>query len=277
MNYIELTITFKDHIPEHQEILIAELSELDFDSFVEDEAMLKAYISDPLFSKEKVESLRVQYPDIPFQYEIKNMENINWNAEWEKHFHPILINDTCYIRAPFHEPEPEAEYEIIIEPKMSFGTGHHATTSLMIEYILATDCFGKTVLDMGCGTGVLGILTRMKNAQHVDFVDNDDWAFLNTAENCGRNDITGYDVFKGGIEAIPGDKTYDIILANINRNILLEQIVHYARWMVKDGMLLLSGILRDDEEVIRKEASVNRLQYIGQKSKQDWLAMAFTR
>ncbi|NBC83181.1 MAG: 50S ribosomal protein L11 methyltransferase [Bacteroidetes bacterium] len=276
MNYIELTITFQQYQSEYSDILIAELSELDFDSFQEEEESLKAYTANPRFDKKSIEALQVQYPDIPFQFTIRNLENVNWNEEWEKHFDPILINECCHIRAPFHKALPGIKYDIVIEPKMSFGTGHHATTTLMIDYLLETDCTQKVVLDMGCGTGVLGILTRMKNALHIDFVDNDDWAFLNTAENCGRNDLTGYDVFKGGIEAVPGDKKYDIILANINRNVLLEQIMFYAQWLNKDGVLLLSGILIDDKEVIQKECAVNRLQFISEKHKNEWIAMKFS-
>lgn len=196
---------------------------------------------------------------------------MNWNEEWEKNFQPILVEDSCCVRAPFH-PATDVKYDIVIEPKMSFGTGHHATTHMMIQFLLNNDFEGKRVLDMGCGTGVLAIVAEKRGAKEVDAIDIDNWCYQNSIENVERNNCSRITVYEGGAELL-GEKKYDVIIANINRNILLEDIKVYSRNLEAGGELYLSGFYAADIPAIVEECEKNGLDRVGSLEREEWVAL----
>ncbi|MEO9510585.1 MAG: 50S ribosomal protein L11 methyltransferase [Flavobacteriaceae bacterium] len=256
------------------DILIAALGESGFESFVEEDTVLLAYILKSEWKEAILTDLFVlQNPDFQITWSSKEIEQQNWNAEWEKNFHPIKVGNQCMVRAPFHHSE-EVEYDIVIEPKMSFGTGHHETTHMMMQHILNTDFKGKSVLDMGCGTGVLAILAKMKGATSVDAIDIDEWCYLNTQENIERNNCDTIAVFQGDSSLLV-DKKYDIILANINRNILLEDIPRYSNCLNADGALFLSGFYLGDLNVISSKCEAYNLEYEKKIEKNNWISVKY--
>lgn len=272
MEFIEYNFTISPAEP-WIEILLARLSQIEFDSFEETDSGLKAYIQkdfdDEDFVLEQIESLAAAQ----ISYEKLNIQQVNWNEEWEKNFNPIQVDTRCYIRADFHEKLPHIQYDIEIQPKMSFGTGHHATTFLLVQFILDTDFNDKNVLDMGTGTGILGILAKMKDAKSVDAIDIDEWSFENAIENAQRNKVD-INVLQGGAERIP-NKHYDIILANINKNVLLEDIVFYVQHLKKGGFLFLSGLYNFDEDDIRNETEKHGLTFVEKREQNEWIALKF--
>lgn len=278
MNYIQIDFTINGGNPgEAGEILIARLSELPFDSFEETDNGVRAFMPVSDFDQHETEDfLDTLKPALQFDYEITEIEDQNWNKQWESNYQPVLIDGKCSIRAPFHEPVPGAEYEIVIEPKMSFGTAHHETTAMMVSFILEQNWNGLNVLDMGCGTGVLAILASMKGAGHLTAIDNDEWAFANTVENLERNNITNVTALMGGKETIP-DEQFDVILANINRNILLDQIAEYSRVLRPGGKLLMSGFYEEDIPVLEKAAAEYQLVLTDKKMKNQWCAVLLER
>ena len=269
MDYFEICI--QPVSGETQEILTSLLAEEQFESFVETTNELLAYIRVDDYSAERVKEICDQYHA---GFTEKRIPDQNWNAEWEKNFEPVLIADKCYIRAPFHDSRHEYAYEIVIEPKMSFGTAHHETTAMMIEVMMQMDFRDKKVLDMGCGTGILAILAEKLGASGVDAIDNDDWAFRNAMENMERNHASVVSVRMGDV--IPADKSYDIILANINRNVLLGHIPEYSKRMVR-GELLMSGFYEDDLHVICEIAKKNKFAFEHYITKNRWVAARFNR
>jgi ribosomal protein L11 methyltransferase len=278
MDYIKLTCNI---ISENQELvchlLTQELADLGFESFEEFPNMLLAYIPEKDFTDQVKESLP---PDIlslgRIEYSPEQIKDRNWNEEWEKNFQPVVIADKCYIRAHFHERRENVPYEIIIEPKMAFGTGHHETTSLMVEQMLLLDFTDKQVLDMGCGTGVLGIMASKLQAKHILAIDIDEWAYNNTLENCSVNHITNISATQGDIDKIQNHR-FDIILANINRNILIRQLPSYANALPSGGLLLMSGIYTADANIIQQSAADNGFSYIRTKEKNNWAAILFVK
>ncbi len=260
-----------------RDILTAELAEYDYDSFEETETGINAYIPSSSFSAEDIDNLQIiQNADYEIKYSYEEMPDQNWNETWEKHFfNPIIIDDRCIVRSPFHQDIPKADYEILIEPKMAFGTGHHETTGLMIKHILDMDFAGKKVLDMGCGTGILGILCAMKGAEKVTGIDIEDWAYNNAIENINLNSIKQMEVFCGDASLL-GNESYDIIIANINRNILLEDINKYVKVLKPQGTLMLSGFYNSDIDVIDKECANNNLTKNSIKEDNNWVAIAYT-
>lgn len=256
------------------EILIAELGEKGFESFVETEFGVEAYILKEDWSNHIIDDLFIlQSPEFTIQYEFKEIEQVNWNEEWEKNFEPLLVDEICSIRAPFHE-RPKAKYDIIIEPKMSFGTGHHATTHMMVQYLLEMDMQGLRVLDMGCGTGILAILAEMRGALSLDAIDIDNWCYLNTLENVQRNGCTSIEVYEGDAGLLKGNK-YDLIIANINRNILLKDVSVYAGCLNKDGKILLSGFYEEDLKIITEKCSCYNLKLVSSRLKTNWIAALY--
>lgn len=256
------------------DILIAELGEAGFESFVENDSGLLAYVLKSDWEEGVLNDLFIlQNTDFKITWSSKEIVQQNWNAEWEKNFHPIKIGDECMVRAPFHDPE-NVTYDIVIEPKMSFGTGHHETTHMMLQHILDTDFEGKSVLDMGCGTGVLAILAKMKGAKSVDAIDIDEWCFLNSKENVERNDCNDIDVYQGD-SSLLADKKYDIILANINRNILLEDIPIYANCLNTGGILFLSGFYLEDLDTISSKCSACSLEFEKKLEKNNWISTKY--
>ena len=273
MIYIEYA--FQIHpIQPGRDILLAELGELPFDSFEDTETGLLAYIEKPNDRNKLLEGLHIlNSSEFKISFEKKEIQQVNWNEEWEKNFHPIHIDTRLTIRAPFH-PKTDADIDIIIEPKMSFGTGHHATTYQISEMLLYESCKEKRVLDMGCGTGVLGILACKRGAKSVDYIDIDNWCVDNTIENLERNACQGK-VILGGAERIKHE--YDIILANINRNILLRDMKSYSQHLISGGSIYFSGFYEDDLSLIQAEALLHDLTFVKNQIKENWVAAKFTK
>lgn len=257
------------------EILIAELGYAGFESFVETEDGILAYIQKDEWNNEILDDIEILKRDeFTIHFSFKEIEQVNWNEEWEKNFQPIEVGDTCVVRAPFHSPF-HMPYEIIIEPKMSFGTGHHETTFMMLQFILENHFEEKTVLDMGCGTAVLAILAEMRGASKIDAIDIDDWCVENSEENVLRNKGTQIKVTLGDASILPKNPVYNTIIANINRNILLNDMKSYMACLKKGGELYLSGFYKEDLPVI-KECCVNLgLLFVENKERNNWIAAKF--
>lgn len=275
MNYLEFKFVVEPVQPA-SEILIAELGMAGFESFVENEDGVTAYIPKEEFEAEVLAGIHILHShEFEISYTQKEIEQVNWNQEWEKNFHPIMVDGICSVRAPFH-PEPQVKYDIVIEPKMSFGTGHHATTHMMIQFLLHADLEGQDVLDMGCGTGVLAIVAEKRGARAVDAIDIDNWCYLNTRENTERNGCTRIRAYEG-TAALLTDQKYDTIIANINRNILLEDIQTYVRCLNPGGALYLSGFYAEDIPVIREECEKFALNYDAGLERDKWVALRFLK
>ena len=273
MNYIELKFLIPEP-PEMGEIIIAELADIGFESFAEEAESILAYIPQKDFSKEKLFSI-AYFQHVEPDPAINLIEDQNWNAVWESNYPSVTIAGKCHVRAPFHDKNEAVDFDILIHPKMAFGTAHHETTSLMIEFILEEDCMGKQVLDMGCGTGVLAILASMKGASGITAIDNDEWSFNNTLENIGLNNCENIDVKLGDAKLLEKKPVYDIILANINKNILLTDIHRYAKTLKKGGRLFLSGFYSEDLIDISREAEKNGLKFVINRTKNNWVAAVF--
>ncbi|HUH35436.1 MAG TPA: 50S ribosomal protein L11 methyltransferase [Moheibacter sp.] len=274
MNYIEYQF---DIVPKEPwgEILTALLAELAFESFTSTDAGINAYVKKDQDNQAAVKEILAELDLVAITYQRNEIEQKNWNAEWEANFQPISVNDQCYIRAEFHEARPEIPYEIIIQPKMSFGTGHHSTTHLMVEYILENDFTNKKVLDMGCGTSILAILAKMKNAAYVEAIDIDEWSVENSIENAARNQVE-IDV-KLGDASLLGNQSFDIILANINKNILLADLPQYVQNLKPKGEIILSGLMDFDFEDIKACCEGLGLQWIDKKQRNEWIALKFVQ
>ena len=256
------------------EILIAELGYAGFESFVETEEGVTAYIQKEDWNASILEDIQIlNSSEFKITYTFEKIEQTNWNEEWEKNFNPIIVDGVCAVRAPFHD-KFDTQYDIIIEPKMSFGTGHHETTHMMIQHILKNDFKNKSVLDMGCGTGVLAILTEMKGAKSIDAVDYDNWCYLNSMENVERNNCKHIMVIEGDASVLK-DKKYDIIIANINRNILLKDMKTYVSCLNKNGMLFLSGFYNDDIPVVQAECEKYMLKFEEKLERNNWISLKF--
>ena len=256
------------------EILIAELGYAGFESFVETEEGVSAYIQKDEWNDAILDDIQIlNSAEFEISYVFNDIEQVNWNAEWEKNFNPIIVDNMCSVRAPFHE-KPNTPYDIIIEPKMSFGTGHHETTHMMIQHILKTDLINKSVLDMGCGTGVLAILADMKGAKPIDAVDYDNWCYLNSLENVERNNCEHITVIEGDATVLKG-KSYDVIIANINRNILLNDMGTYVSCLNRNGLLFLSGFYNDDIAVIQAECEKYKLKFEEKLERNNWVSLKF--
>ena len=258
------------------EILIAELGELPFESFIESEFGIVAYIQKQLWSENILEDLHIlNSPEFIVSYKVEEIEQVNWNEEWEKNFEPIDVDGNCHVRAPFH-PKTDAEFDIVIEPKMSFGTGHHETTHMMIQHLLDMNVEGMKTLDMGCGTAILAILAEMKGAQPIDAIDIDNWCYLNSIENAERNNCHQITVYEGDAELLKG-KQYDLIIANINRNILLNDMQHYVDCLNPKGTLLLSGFYEEDIPVIDASCTEKGLTYIKKLQRNNWVSLKYEK
>ncbi|RLK06786.1 50S ribosomal protein L11 methyltransferase [Tenacibaculum discolor] len=273
--YIEYTFEVTPKEPT-TEILIAELGSLGFESFVENEKGVVAYIQKDDWSETILEDVFVlKSEEFSIQYEHKEIEQTNWNAEWEKNFNPIQVDDLVSIRAPFHE-NPNLPYDIVIEPKMSFGTGHHETTHMMVQHLINLDVTDKKVLDMGCGTGILAIFAEMKGAQPIDAIDIDAWCYENSLENVERNNCKHISVYEGDASLLEG-KRYDVIIANINRNILLNDMQTYTNCLTEKGVLLLSGFYSEDIPVIDNEVSKYSLTLKDTIKRNNWVALQYQK
>ena len=271
--YIEYNFTFSPKEP-ISEILIAELGNVGFESFVETENGVTAYIQKTDWSAEILADVFVLNSDeFSIEYNQNEVPQTNWNAEWEKNFEPIQVDDLVSIRAPFHE-NPNLKYDIVIEPKMSFGTGHHETTHMMVQHLLQLDLENKKVLDMGCGTGILAIFAEMKGAKPLDAIDIDNWCYENSVENVTRNNCENISVYEGDATLLV-DKKYDVIIANINRNILLMDMKVYTNCLQEGGILLLSGFYEQDIPVIDAEVSKYGLKLEKFIQRNNWVALKY--
>ena len=274
-NTIYIEYTFKvNPLQPATDILIAELGEVGFESFVENEGGVLAYIQKEDWNQDFLNSLSIlsnENFDISFQQ--KEIEQENWNATWEENFNPIQVGEHCVVRAPFHQ-KSEVEFDIVIEPKMIFGTGHHETTHMMLQHILDHDFTNKSVLDMGSGTGVLAILAAMKGAKEVEAIDIDNWCYVNAKENVLRNHCDAIKVYEGDSDLITGKK-YDVIIANINRNILLNDIPKYASSLNKEGMIFLSGFYAEDLPLITRKCSEQALKFEKKLQNNNWVAVKY--
>ena len=271
--YIEYNFTFSPKEP-ISEILIAELGNVGFESFVETENGVTAYIQKTDWSAEILADVFVLNSDeFSIEYNLNEVPQTNWNAEWEKNFEPIQVDDLVSIRAPFHK-NPNLKYDIVIEPKMSFGTGHHETTHMMVQHLLQLDLENKKVLDMGCGTGILAIFAEMKGAKPLDAIDIDNWCYENSIENVTRNNCENISVYEGDATLLV-DKKYDVIIANINRNILLMDMKVYTNCLQEGGILLLSGFYEQDIPVIDAEVSKYGLKLEKFIQRNNWVALKY--
>lgn len=278
MTYIEVKFTCTPNDEVVNSILSATIGEIGFESFVEEEYGTIAYIQSEIFDEEKLQETLNSLPiEAEIIYTFKSIEEQNWNEEWEKnYFQPLIIDDKCIIQSTFHNVPPTYDYNIYIDPKMAFGTGHHQTTELIIREILKGDFKGKSVLDMGTGTAILAILTSMRGADPITAIDIDQWAYDNAVENLNLNHIGNIDVQIGGAELL-GDKTFDIILANINRNILLNDIHIYSSVLNQGGYLYMSGFYVEDIPSITHECNKNGLTFCYNTTKENWTAVKFIK
>jgi ribosomal protein L11 methyltransferase len=273
--YIEYNFTVSPPVPA-TEILIAELGNVGFESFVENKDGVTAYIQKTAWNSNILETIFILNSDeFSIEYNHNEVAQTNWNAAWEKNFSPIQVDNLVSIRAPFHE-NPNLEYDIVIEPKMSFGTGHHETTHMMVQHLLQLDLENKKVLDMGCGTGILAIFAEMKGANLTDAIDIDNWCYENSLENVSRNNCHHISVFEGDSSLLI-DKKYDLIIANINRNILLMDMNVYANCLNEMGILLLSGFYKEDIPIIDAEVSKYNLKLDTFIERNNWVALKYNK
>lgn len=274
MTYIEVNFNCNPNSEIIGDVLAADLAEIGYESFVQSDTGLTAYIPASLFSTIKIDNLITGFLlNTAITYSFKATENKNWNEIWEKNFfQPIVISNRCIIRSSFHKTDENCEYDIVIDPKMAFGTGHHQTTRLVIQEMLEMDFHNKMVLDMGCGTAVLAILASMKLAKHIDAIDIDEWACNNAVENLKLNNIANVHVMLGGSERLNHQK-YDIVLANINRNILMQDIPEYVKVLNNNGKLILSGFYTEDIPVLSETCLQNGLEVIKSSQIDNWAAM----
>lgn len=277
MNYYQLTLPRLES-QEQNDILMAQLSMLGFESFEETENSLLAYIQESDFSKEALEEIPAcKLLSDNGKLKIEYIKEQNWNKVWESNYPAVLIADRCYIYAPFHEKRPEIEFNILINPKMAFGTAHHETTSQIIELVLDENLEGKEILDMGCGTGVLALLASMKGAGHIDAIDNDPWAFSNIEENIVLNNISNITPLLGDASLLTVKEKYDIIFANINKNSLLRDIPAYSGVLKSTGTIYFSGFYEADLRQVKTKAKESSLEYLKHISRNNWVAAVFQK
>ncbi|PQJ20644.1 50S ribosomal protein L11 methyltransferase [Tenacibaculum sp. SG-28] len=258
------------------EILVAELGALGFESFVENETGVTAYIQKKDWNADILQEVFIlNSPDFQINFDFSEIAQTNWNAEWEKNFHPIQVDEKVSVRAPFHE-NPNLDFDIVIEPKMSFGTGHHETTHMMLQHLLELHINNKRVLDMGCGTGILAIFAEMKGAAVVDAIDIDPWCYENTIENCSRNKCKAISVFQGDASLLK-DKEYDLIIANINRNILIKDMEVYIKSLSQDGILLLSGFYKEDIPILEDNVVPHGMVLQKTLERNNWVALQYQK
>lgn len=256
------------------EILVAELGEKPFESFIETEFGITAYIQKDLWFEAILEDIYIlNSPEFTISFKVEEIDQVNWNEEWEKNFEPIDVDGKCHVRAPFH-PITGAEFDIVIEPKMSFGTGHHETTHMMIQHLLEMEIANMKTLDMGCGTAILAILAEMKGAKPIDAIDIDNWCYLNSIENCERNNCSQISVYEGEAALLAG-KNYDLIIANINRNILLNDMQTYVDCLNPNGILLLSGFYNEDISFIDASCTEKGLKYDKKFERNNWVSLKY--
>ena len=275
MNYIEYDFTV---FPTEMgaEILMAELAEVGFDSFEDTPIGIKAYIPKDSWNEQILQDIYLlSNPEFTISYQRTEIEQVNWNEEWEKNFSPIVIEDLCTVRANFH-PVPNTRYDIVITPKMSFGTGHHETTYMMLQQLLPLSLEDTKVLDMGCGTGILAIMAALRGARDITAIDIDPWCVENATENVQQNNCSFITIKEGDVSLIVGEQ-YNLILANINRNILLSDIPAYTQVLLPQGLLLVSGFYEEDLPAIKEKCQEVGLTYLSHIERNRWVSAKFQR
>ncbi|MBD8491039.1 50S ribosomal protein L11 methyltransferase [Echinicola sp. CAU 1574] len=275
MEYLEFKITCNQ---DFTEILIAELAEVGFDSFLETDDGVEAYIQEDIFDREAYDQVILQYHEAAEISVVEGkMPKVNWNEEWEKHYDPISIGKEVYVRASFHATKEDVKYDILINPKMSFGTGHHATTYLMLSHQLEVSHEGKSMIDIGSGTGILAIMAYKLGANHIEAFDIDNWCVENGNENFELNGMNKVKMGHGTIREVNPKGPFDIVMANINKNVLLDEMEIYVSLMKPDANLFLSGFYEHDIPDLQYRAESLGLRLKGQKVKDNWAAIVFER
>jgi ribosomal protein L11 methyltransferase len=274
MNHIELKISCQSN---YSEILMAELSNIGFDTIEENDDGFNAYLLEGDFDKNLLDPVLEQYSSHITDWKLKTIQKENWNAKWEENYDPIIVEGKCIVKATFHAIEKHFPYEITINPKMSFGTGHHETTYQILDLLTNIDCKDKIVMDAGCGTGVLAIMAKLKGAKLVEAFDIDDWCIDNSQENFNLNDCNNCHVQLGAIAQLHFDSEFDIIIANINKNVLLDEMEIYSNHLKSNGTLILSGFYMDDIADLEKKANQFGLTFVSNTTKNNWAAGIFIK
>lgn len=275
MNYIEIRFSIDPEGGEG-EVLAALLADIGFEGVVEENQLLKAYIPESEYNEENLRDMMI-LAGINKPFEKSLIAEQNWNEVWESQFEPVVIAGRIYVRAPFHPARNDIDFELVIEPRMSFGTAHHETTALMLEYLLELPLEGRSVLDMGCGTGILAIMAAKLGANPVVAIDNDTWAVSNARDNILINNTPSILIEMGDAHALTQHSSFDVILANINRNILLNEMEEYCKVLNNQGIILFSGFYFNDLPAIEQAASQNQLRLLSYKNKNNWVAAAFAK
>lgn len=276
MKYSEVTFTILPYSETASDVLSALTAEIGFESFVECEGGMQAYVQQSLFDEAALKAILSDFPmpDTQITYTITEPEDKNWNEEWEKNFfQPIVIEGRCVIHSTFHKDYPKAEYDIVINPQMAFGTGHHETTSSILGALLEADLKGKSVLDMGCGTSILAILASMRGADRVTAIDIDDWCVNNSRDNIALNHLNNITVELGDVSLLKGREPFDVVIANINRNILLNDMHAYVDCMHSGSEIYMSGFYVEDIDAIRQCGENLGLEFVGYREKNRWAAV----
>jgi len=278
MQYIKVTFTFEEIEDFQKDLLINDLAESGFNTFEDTDTGFSAFTDFDLYSQVNLTDVLSHFEgEFIYTYTVEEIEGQNWNEEWEKNFEALIIADQCYVRATFHPAQPQFKYEIVVDPKMAFGTGHHQTTTMMMQYILEADLAGKSVLDMGCGTGILAILAAKRGATALVAIDYDEVCYLSTLENTALNDVKHIEAICGGKEVIPAT-SFEVILANINRNILLDQIPAYAQVLTSGGHIFFSGFYESpDLDMIKEACEKLGIVYKDHQKIGDWVAAQFIK
>ena len=278
MQYLEVTFTVSPVSETANDIIAALAAELGFESFVESEQGTIGYVPINQYDEQALSEALADFPmpDTQVTFTTCEMEDKNWNEEWEKHvFEPIVVDSRCVIHSTFHKDYPKADFDIIINPQMAFGTGHHQTTRLIISYLLDIELDGKTVLDMGCGTSILAILASMRGAKALTAIDIDEWCVNNSIDNLALNGINNIKVFQGDASSLAAEGPFDVVIANINRNILLADMQYYVARMNQGGEIYFSGFYESDLPMIQAEAERLGLHYVSHRVEKEWTAAQF--
>lgn len=256
------------------DLLIAELDQLGYDSFEETEEGVKAFIVQEDFAEEELKALQEQYEGVfEFSYTVEVLEKKNWNEEWEKNFEQTIVSDECLVRASFHKPDKAYKYEIVITPRMSFGTGHHGTTTMMLQHELEMELEDKNVLDAGCGTGILAIMALKRGAKRVFAYDIDEWSYDNSIDNFALNNADAIEIKQGDVSVADKNAPYDVVLANINKNVLMKDIPAFAKILSKNGYLVLSGFYENDIQDLLSVATEQGFVLESQKELRKWISL----
>lgn len=280
MKYIEVSFTVSPASETANDIIAALAADLGFESFVESSEGTIGYVPVNTYNEQALQEALTDFPmtNTTITFIANEMEDKDWNEEWEKNFfEPIIVDNRCVIHSTFHKDYPKATYDIIINPQMAFGTGHHQTTRLIISYLLDTDLQGKTVLDMGCGTSILAILASMRGAKTLTAIDIDDWCVNNSIDNLALNHIDNIKVFQGDASSLSAEGPFDVIIANINRNILLADMQYYVARMKDGAEIYFSGFYESDLSLIQAEAQRLGLRYLSHRVEKEWTAAQFVK